>query len=402
MANEQQDVSPATAGGAPFPDEVRRRIWVAAEDLASTIGCTVVNAPPPLPPFKRRPVLKGSELTMDGDDEGNVWPNGVGWSLSWDCRLTFGRDEDTGEPTVVVNMSGEDLRRGITSRTAKRHQVAEFARLLAEQFGEPTGPDPRDAEIERLRGALASAQKQIVQFEQQRDTARAALAQHLADENSAQAANDRLRDELAQITDLVGVSAVQPGTVQSAVERYLFELDQRRGERDEARAERDRLLSEPDRFRWLCQALNVEPGSETWLTAMRRVRHLRQNFSDSPRCEVAESDGWRCRLFAGHDGKHLAQMPTGERREWPFDNRLTPRYWRADDPEPEIGTTVRYVNGTTWPTQTRRTDGQWHCDAGTHDPNTCTESELYSWEQLTARSELMPLVEVAANPKGGA
>lgn len=302
--NEQQGVSPASADGAPAlgPWDVGhssatggRNLYVRSADGDVYVGVIfepanaariveAMNAADlPLPPFKRRPVLGHPSQNMTGDEDGNTWSEGVGWALSWGCQLTFGRTEGTGVPYVQVSLSDEDRRRGITQRTATRAQVAEFARMLAEQFGEPSTvvPDPRDAEVELLRQQLADAlaenarvdeyhtewqraDAEVTRLRREADEIRRTLAvelnlkpseldgrettdlaaeladrrrssviywkglaerrkrelaQHLADENSAQAVSDRL------CADIRNLNAGHDGTMRYITNRLADILD---------------------------------------------------------------------------------------------------------------------------------------------------------------------------------
>jgi hypothetical protein len=341
-----------------------------------------------LAPFKLRPVLKGPELNMDGDDEGNTWPDGVGWALSWGCQLTFGRDEETGEPTVCVSMSDEDLRRGITSRTAKRHQVAEFARLLAAQFGEPSTvvPDPRDAEIERLREELARVAHPDAMDElsrdalrRQRDDARQEL-DHLRASNYA---DEQLRfDAYAELLNVLDEGRHPPvgtGTfpaVRAAIVQALDLRAQYKAERDEAREEWKRADAEVTRLKRLVGDENVPYDGwdgQTRQDAIVRVEeawqeHLKQR--DQIEALTAERDRLRQELNTtaweattaeanGHfmanaldDVREILKRVEGEliKPSTSPEKPAEPRRWRAGDPEPEIGTTVlrrgdRYVRG---------------------------------------------------------
>lgn len=63
------------------------------------------------------------------DDDGVSLEDGVGWDLSWGCRVSFGDDDPAGL-VVAVSMSEEDQRKGITNRLATPEQVRRFARDL--------------------------------------------------------------------------------------------------------------------------------------------------------------------------------------------------------------------------------------------------------------------------------
>jgi len=307
MANEQESVSPATAGGAPAPDLVA--LCAAALPALDAARKVFEAAAAPLPPFKRRPVLGEPTVNMTGDEDGRTWPEGVGWALSWGCQLSFGRDEKTNVPYVQVSLSDEDRRRGITQRSATRAQVAEFARMLAEQFGEPSTvvPDPCDAEIERLRGLVwqvtAERDRMVVELEQvvtvaggdvdfiaeERGKAKSAVVWALGqleqqrDEantqrDSVKAANEYMRDAFREIGELVGTPQASPETVRSAMEKYLFELDQRRGERDEAREEWKRADAEVTRLVDAARA-NEQREFEAYAELLNPIREV---FRKSP------------------------------------------------------------------------------------------------------------------------
>jgi phage shock protein A len=464
------DVSPASAGGAPAPNpavvenvlasalmdqygflplNVRYGAAAAARAVAENWTRSRPVPDAEILPADRKPAYGEPGLDTDWDEDADAMLiHGVGWNLSWGCKLSIARDHDTGEHYVCVNTSGEDQRKGIVSRSTTRERIASFGRQLLHVFGDP---DPRDAEIAQLRAALDRHQKRLgddllsggklvervraalrvndggtctrasmdgvvgdvgrLCDEVERLRLEVASARSIADEKravaeqlrgqvddlteAARAKEQQLFDRFAElvnpIREVFGKSPVTAShyrELRGGIERLILNRNATKAERDRLRQELD--LQHADRLRRLCEALNVDSANESWLTAMRRVRHLRQNFSDSPRCEVAEADGWRCRLFAGHDGKHLAQKPTGERREWPFDNKRTPRRWIGGDPEPTVGTTVTWGAGfASW---SLHGDGDWRSDACACE--SCLDAAGLPWTALldAAHGELVEVV----------
>jgi hypothetical protein len=76
-----------------------------------------------------RPVMRdpdrGPYVT---DEDGHPLDDGVGWDLSWGCRVSFGTDPEGF--TVTVSTSAEDQRKGITNRLVTPSQVRQFAHDL--------------------------------------------------------------------------------------------------------------------------------------------------------------------------------------------------------------------------------------------------------------------------------
>lgn len=300
MTEQQSGVSPASAGGAPAPGPWDvghspatggRNLYVRSADGDVYVGVIfepdraariveVMNeVERPLPPFKRRPVLGEPKVNMDGNEDGITWAEGVGWALSWGCQLTFGRTEETGVPYVQVSLSDEDRRRGTTQRTATRAQVAEFARMLAEQFGEPSRLGPSDGLADRIHEALFNAsnksdnvvewtravleivdpiRSELVGTQARLDAARlnASDAEQQRDEareewKRADAEVTRQRKELERIAAFVGGSAAMPSSVRSAVEAEFGRRDMKHQRAWEQAmgplvAERDRLRKKLD------------------------------------------------------------------------------------------------------------------------------------------------------------
>lgn len=69
-------------------------------------------------------------------DKDQLVNTGVGWSLSWGCRLSFGYDYD-GNLCATVNTSGTDQQRGIVNVAVTWDQVREFARMILNGDFEP-------------------------------------------------------------------------------------------------------------------------------------------------------------------------------------------------------------------------------------------------------------------------
>jgi hypothetical protein len=82
-----------------------------------------------------RPVMCDPEVLPEYYDEDGDGQNvGVGWNLSWGCKVTIGPDDD-GQWTVHVSMSDEDKRVGATVRTVTREQVRDYAWHLLDVLG---------------------------------------------------------------------------------------------------------------------------------------------------------------------------------------------------------------------------------------------------------------------------
>lgn len=109
-----------------------------------------------LPPAERKPVYGEPGVSTEWDEDADAMRiDGIGWDLSWGCKLSLSRDHETGEYYVSVCTSGEDQRAGITTRSVTREQIASFGQQLVNVFGKQ---DPRDAEIERLRNRLGDGE----------------------------------------------------------------------------------------------------------------------------------------------------------------------------------------------------------------------------------------------------
>lgn len=77
-----------------------------------------------------RPVMREPEVLPEYYDEDGEGQNlGVGWDLSWGCKLTLGPDDD-GQWSVTISMSDEDQRRGILVRAVTREQVRAYVEHL--------------------------------------------------------------------------------------------------------------------------------------------------------------------------------------------------------------------------------------------------------------------------------
>jgi septal ring factor EnvC (AmiA/AmiB activator) len=452
MSEQQNGALPASAGGVSRPitavlAEACQGITKEWQRLVESYPGLADLATTPLPPFELRPVLGEPSLNMDGDEDGNEWPDSVGWSLSLGCQLTFSHGGDeTGDATAQVSMSDMDLRRGITKRTATRAQVAAFGRLLVEQFGEPAGPDPRDAEIERLREVVEARNEKIEQLasiadklEEQRDEARAEWQGAEGEVSHLRAELDKYRHDIDFIASERSEARRELTEARCAYETFLRERDDAREEWKRADAEVTRLADELRAIRnRLAVELNRKPseldGRETtdlaveladrrgksvdyWKgLAQQRGRQVDQSARDI-REVVAERNRLRAKLDAHLADENSAQAANDRLRdelgnaeagrdaaraeirdlrrrlnriaqETMFESTITtaPRRWVAGDPEPEVGTTVRTADGRTF---TRRNNGAWH---GQNCSADCPSLGPL-WTELLVGA---PLVEVAS------
>jgi hypothetical protein len=341
MSEQQNGVSPASAGGASLPDNVRRRIRVAAEDLANTIGCTVVDA------ATQRGVSTSDQLRPVADK----------------LHSLLGE-----EPCVMATVR-------------HRHLAALVEKLHVEQA--VAQPDPRNAEIERLRtdkekaeAALAVERQNLLNEMDEHRTAQSLLTEAREEWKRADA-------EVTRLKRLVGNENVEPNwktvdrreAIRQAV-RFHTDLQAVMQQRDavvrqlgkaedevaEVAAERDRLRAELDgirpRVRELANALGIstsEPGAfEQWIAEQDR------SSEPEPICGAGNEDypELRCKRVAGHeqheDPSHGATWSPE------IATAAKPRRWYAHSPEPEVGTVVglpdRKPNGPTW---TRHPAGGW-------------------------------------------
>lgn len=267
MTQQQGGAPSASAGGASAPiaaalaDVLQgvvkewQRLVDSHPGLAELVVPPVVDAE--ILPADRKPVYDGPGLDTDWDEDTEaVLVHGVGWSLSWGCKLSIARDHDTGEHYVCVNTSGEDQRKGIVSRSTTPEQIAAFARHLLNVFGEP---DPRDAEIERLRTALgeantvrmrlAGAEEDLTEAREEwkRADAEVTRLQREADEMRHLAADllNRTLDEVAGRTTPDMIEEVGSRWRQT-IDNGCRDSERWRKQARDAEAERDRLRARLD------------------------------------------------------------------------------------------------------------------------------------------------------------
>jgi hypothetical protein len=322
MSEQQNGVPPASAGGAPAQctwrwgnHNARNLYWTRLDGTDEHRGVMFDPADGPfvvealnaqlrvveneflsrkpvidaeILPADRKPAYGEPGLDTDWDEDADAMViHGVGWNLSWGCKLSIARDHDTGEHYVCVNTSGEDQRKGIVSRSTTREQIASFGQQLLNVFGEP---DPRDAEIERLRkdctgnaedwkraDAEVTRLTEAAQVNEQRSyEAYAELLNPIREvfgKSPVEASHYReLRDgitrllsnysveatrheqataELERIATFVGGSAAMPSSVRSAVEAEIGRRDMKHQRAWEQAmgplvAERDRLRAKLD------------------------------------------------------------------------------------------------------------------------------------------------------------
>jgi hypothetical protein len=410
MAEQQNGVSPASAGGASTPDPIGT--------VRAVNGVLFVLGTHP--------------------DYGRRW-----WPVEGGGQYEDGENWRQESRPVIGAVSGTPAARGqrgelaeIRAKLAEVHDAAQYddistvraVEMLAEQR------DGMMAGWGRCHEKYIAQRKEVAQLQRHLD-------EHLADENSAQAANDRLRDELqnlnagheatlrfitlrlADILDtseetaltdlldmvqgvadardefqqewhradaevtrlkrLVGNENVEPNwktvdrreAIRQAVQFHtdlqavmqqrdavVRQLGKAEDEVAEVAAERDRLRAELDgirpRVRELANALGIstsEPGAfEQWIAEQDR------SSEPEPICGAGNEDypELRCKRVAGHeqheDPSHGATWSPE------IATAAKPRRWYAHSPEPEVGTVVglpdRKPNGPTW---TRHPAGGW-------------------------------------------
>jgi outer membrane murein-binding lipoprotein Lpp len=227
-----------------------------------------------------------------------------------------------------------------------RYAAAKAARYVVENAQQ----DPRDAEIERLRAALAKMARgvnrqsaranaaevgiehwqglaetrgaQVEEFASgireltaERDRLQERLDQHLADENSAQAANDRLREELDKVS----------GGWQARVESRQKLMQ----ERDEARQEWKRADAEVTRLKRLVGGENVPDGWDGYSRADAIVRAEEAYFSAiRQRDENVELINERDRLRAELTGERAVYADSPDDRLY---HAADHTWWRRNE-----------------------------------------------------------------------
>jgi hypothetical protein len=342
MATEQQDVSPATAGGAPAPDFTAIRdividslravpLWQFRQGL---VAAGLVPADVEIQAADRKPVHGEPGIQAEWDEGTDAMRvDGIGWDLSWGCKVSFAYDPAKDEHYVCVATSDADQRAGITSRRTTKEQLASLGQQLLNVFGEGVRPEPRDVEIEQQRD---EAREEL-------DAVRHRLAIELNLKPSELDGRDTA-DLAVELADRRGKSIVH---WKGLAERRGRQLDQRDKDERQLIAERGRLRQELD------------------LAAEQHANGLAVLLED---------------FTAAVNG--LMPKPA------------EPRRWKHGDPEPEIGTTVRQSGdwgaGPTW---TSRQADDWHCNRGClrSDVTECPELGR-SWAWLSGHAK--ELVEV--------
>jgi hypothetical protein len=451
MAEQQNGVSPASAGGASTPDPIGtvravngvlfvlgthpdygRRWWPVEGGGQYEDGerwrqgdRPVVGAVPGTPaerrPMPRRPVYGEPGIESEWDEDAEAMRvDGIGWALSWGCKMSFAYDHDEGEHYVCVSTSDADQRAGITSRRTTKEQLASLGQQLVNVFG---GPDPRDAEIERLRRELDALTLGANAAGRVRDALAKERDEAREEWKRADAEATRLKGELARanqaFSDLQSIAGQHQRAKQDAEaerDRLRAELDglphiygrqikrMNETQREDARVEvatLDQLAGELDE---LIETLKTETGTRVLLQRQRNEARAERDELETKLINVsADWELLRAELDRVTGKRRLLERALATIRGIAGDvdgvmnadtTPAEPRRWVAGDPEPEIGTTVRYVNDTHRPGFTRRTDGSWHCNTwSAHDPNGC-DGESWTWERITSAATQMPLVEV--------
>lgn len=124
------------------------------------------------------------------EDTGEPRDHGVGWDLSFDCRVSFGYVD--GDLHASVCSSGADRRNGITARSATPEQLRAFAAQLVALAGlsEPPAVVDSNAEWDRMVVILKAMDDLITTARKERDAeaARADVAEEALERTRAQVA----------------------------------------------------------------------------------------------------------------------------------------------------------------------------------------------------------------------
>lgn len=96
------------------------------------------------------PAYGNPELGPDTyDEDGEPHDFGVGWDLSWGCKVSIGYDD--GQLHATVSMSDADQRAGISVRSVTAEQVRAYAhQLLALVYGAPGDEPPSPGTLATL------------------------------------------------------------------------------------------------------------------------------------------------------------------------------------------------------------------------------------------------------------
>jgi hypothetical protein len=409
MAEQHEGVSPATAGGASAPnlsairdmvlDSLRAvpPLWQFRQGL---VAAGLIPADAEIQAVERKPVNGEPGIRMEWDEDVEAMRiDGIGWDLSFGCTVSFAYDHDRGEHYVCVSTSDADQRAGITSRRTTKEQLASLGQQLVNVFGRP---DPRDAEIERLRLARrALAATGHFRDDEVGDD----VAPRIAELNSARTAEiERLRGDALLFQQHLQRAHGRPDN--EVTDEYMgvdFSRAMVDGLRDgKERAERDleRLREHSAaRFRDLCAALETDPSIERWDSVLSGVgaaiaerdrlrTELDGQRADKEQAEAAynrlrqELDDVRSqagRIEVDRSGKAVLlgriRDILGEADAKPAE----PRRWHAGDPEPEIGTRVYSGSANI---ATLRSDGTWHWESCQDDCRAAGPS----WQELVINS----------------
>ena len=473
MTTEQDGAPSATAGGAPAPDFNAIRdtvidslravpLWQFRQGL---VAAGLISADVEIQAAERKPVTSNPGIEAEWDEDVDAMRvDGIGWDLSFGCKVTFAYDHAKGEHYVCVSTSDADQRAGITSRRTTKEQLASLGQQLLNVFGEP---DPRDAKIERLQESYELKVQDLT-----RETARVSAALRACDRSAnphvGEGGLGYLAAQEAIRNAIEGAGGSDPDPRDAEIER-LREVVEARDEkieqlvsiadkleeqRDEAREECKRADAEVTRLKRLVGDENVpfdgwdglsrqdaivrcEEGWREYLKVRDERDRLRQELDGLPRVygrlvnqmieaqredarvEVATLDQLAGELNeltevlkaeTGTRILHRQQRDEAHAERDAMANGLVaiqrnltainitlgklkkpaePRRWVAGDPEPEVGTTVRRDTY-----QFTRHQRGWHRDGiCAFTPEKCpARGGSWAWMTSTGR----PLYEVVS------